>query len=98
MPNYKLLPKQKELFEIPHDNQLDVCIYQGGYGSGKTWCGSLLGLMLAIKYPGSKGLVGAKEYELVKKTTLVAYLEHLDNFGYVRDRDYRYNKIDKKLY
>ena len=59
MPNYKLLPKQKELFEIPHDNQLDVCIYQGGYGSGKTWCGSLLGLMLAIKYPGSKGLVGA---------------------------------------
>lgn len=97
MPNYKLLPKQKELFEIPHDNQLDVCIYQGGYGSGKTWCGSLLGLMLAIKYPGSKGLVGAKEYELVKKTTLVAYLEHLDNFGYVRDRDYRYNKIDKKI-
>ncbi len=97
MPNYKLLPKQREFFEVPHDNQLDVCIYQGGYGSGKTWCGSLLGLMLATKYPGSKGLVGAKEYELVKKTTLVSYLEHLDNFGYVRDRDYRYNKIDKKI-
>lgn len=97
MPNYKLLPKQKEFFEVPHDHQLDVCIYQGGYGSGKTWCGSLLGLMLAIKYPGSKGLVGAKEYELVKKTTLVSYLEHLDNFGYIRDRDYRYNKIDKKI-
>lgn len=95
MPSYKLLPKQKEFFEIPHNYELDVCVYQGGYGSGKTWCGSLLGLMLARKYPGSKGLVGAKEYELVRKTTLTSYLEHLDNMNYVRNVDYTYNKIDK---
>ncbi len=97
MPNYKLLSKQREFFEIPHNHGLDVCIYQGGYGSGKTWCGSLLGLMLARKYPGSKGMVGAKEYELVKNTTLESYFEHLENFGYIRDRDYRYNKVDKKI-
>ena len=95
MPAYKLLPKQKEFFEIPHNNELDVVVYQGGYGSGKTWCGSLLGIMLARKYPGCKGLVGAKEYELVRKTTLTSYLEHLDNMNYVRNVDYTYNKIDK---
>lgn len=83
--------------QVPHNQELDVVIYQGGYGSGKTFCGSLLGLMLARKYPGCRGLVGAKEYELVKNTTLQSYFEHLDNMGYVKDRDYKYNKIDKKI-
>lgn len=90
-----LLTAQREFINIPHNNPLDVAIYQGGYGSGKTWCGSLLGILLATKYPGSKGLVGAKEYELVRKTTLVSYLEHLDNMGFLLGRDYTYNKIDK---
>ena len=94
---YNLLPKQSEFMEIPHDNKLDVVMYQGGYGSGKTWCGSLLGIMMARKYPGCRGLVGAKEYELVKHTTMQSYFEHLDNMGYVKDRDYKYNKIDKKI-
>ena len=92
---YKLLDKQKEFIEIPHNNALDVAIYQGGYGSGKTWCGSLLGILLAMKYPNSKGMVGAKEYELVRKTTLVSYLDHLENFGFIQNKDYTYNKIDK---
>ena len=92
---YKLLDKQKEFIEIPHTNALDVAIYQGGFGSGKTWCGSLLGILLARKYPGSRGLVGAKEYELVRKTTLVGYLEHLNALGYIENKDFNYNKVDK---
>ena len=79
---YKLLPKQQEFLKIPHNDMLDVAIYQGGFGSGKTWAGSLLGIMLSQKYAGSRGLVGANEYELVRKTTLVSYLEHLERFGY----------------
>lgn len=81
--------------QIPHNHPLDVAIYQGGYGSGKTWCGALLGIMLARKYPKSKGLVGAKEYELVRKTTLVSYLEHLEALGYKEKEHYTYNKVDK---
>lgn len=80
---------------VPHGNSLDVAIYQGGYGSGKTWCGSLLGILLAKKYPGCRGLVGAKEYELVRKTTLVSYFEHLDVLGYKAGVHYKYNKVDK---
>lgn len=95
MVSYKLLKKQKEFIEISHEFPLDVAIYQGGFGSGKTWCGSLLGILMAKKYPGSRGLVGAKEYELVRKTTLITYLEHLEQLGYVEDKDYSYNKIDK---
>ena len=97
MPNYKLLPRQREFLEIPHKKELDVAVYQGGYGSGKTFCGSLLGIMLARKYPGSRGLVGAKEYELVKNTTMDSYFEHLTNMGYVKDVDFTFNKNDKKI-
>ncbi len=80
---------------IPHNNNLDVVIYQGGYGSGKTWAGSLLGILMARKYPGCRGLVGAKEYELVRKTTLVKYFEHLEALGYQKNVHYKYNKVDK---
>ena len=92
---YKLLDKQTEFMTIPHNETLDLAIYQGGYGSGKTWCGSLLGILLARKYPKSRGLVGAKEYELVRKTTLVSYFEHLENMGYKQGVHYKYNKVDK---
>ena len=51
---YDLLPKQKEFLEVPHDEGLDVAIYQVGFGSGKTFSGSLLGLLLCRKYPGKK--------------------------------------------
>lgn len=94
---YTLLEKQKEFIEIPHDEELDVAVYQGGFGSGKTWIGSLLGIMLARKYPKSKGLVCAKEYTLLKNTTLVEYLNHLDKMGYLPGKDYKFNKLDRKL-
>lgn len=94
---YTLLDKQKEFLEVPHNDALDVVVYQGGYGSGKTWVGSLLGIMLARKYPGSKGLVAAKDYVLLKNTTLVSYFEHLEAMGYKSGRDYKFNKLDHKL-
>ncbi len=94
---YKLLPKQKEFLEVPHDSGLDVALYQGGFGSGKTFSGSLLGVLLCRKYPGCVGLVGAKEYSLLKDTTMVSYFEHLDNMGYIRDKHYKYNKTDKVI-
>lgn len=97
MTEYKLLPKQREFLHIPHKHELDVAMYQGGFGSGKTFSGSLLGVMLARKYPGCRGLVGAKEYELLKNTTMVSYFEHLDNMNYIKDRDYTYNKNDKLI-
>lgn len=97
MAQYDLLDKQREFVNIPHDYELDVAMYQGGFGSGKTWCGSLLGIMLARKYPGSVGFVGAKEYELVRKTTLESYLEHLGALNYKIGKDYTYNKQDKVI-
>ena len=61
--SYELLPAQKEFLEQgSHDSDIDVSLYQGGFGSGKTFSVSLLGIILALKYPGIRGLVGAQTY------------------------------------
>lgn len=94
---YKLLKSQREFLEIPHDYTLDVAVYQGGYGSGKTFSGSLLGILLALKFPGIRGLVGAQTYTLVRDTTLQTYFEHLENFGFVEGVDYTWSATMQTL-
>lgn len=95
--NYKLLKAQREFLEVPHDYHLDVAVYQGGFGSGKTFAGSLLGILLCQKYPRVLGLVGAMTYPLVRDTTLASYFEHLDNFNLKEGKDYFFNKSEQKL-
>ncbi|MCM1324169.1 MAG: phage terminase large subunit [Acetobacter sp.] len=87
--NYTLLPTQykfafgydKELINKQGDVLLDVSLYQGGFGSGKTFIGSLRGLLYALKWPGCRGLVGAASQDLLDGTTKVKYLEHMENIG-----------------
>lgn len=86
---YNLLPMQyKFLYDIPEDKlnnegriYNDIALYQGGMGSGKTFCGSLRGLLFALQWPGCKGLVGAKSQDLLDSTTKEKYLEHMANIG-----------------
>jgi phage terminase large subunit len=94
---YKLLNAQREFLEIPHNNRLDIAVYQGGYGSGKTFAGSLLGILLALKYPGIRGLVGAQTYTLVRDTTLKSYFEHLENMRFLPNSDYKWISTEQKL-
>lgn len=94
---YKLLKAQRNFLEIPHDYSLDVAVYQGGFGSGKTFAGSLLGILLCLKFPGVRGLVGAQTYTLVRDTTLQSYFEHLDNMGFSEGYDYEWSNTLQKL-
>lgn len=85
---YKLLPTQYKFAygydksKLDDDNiLLDVSLYQGGFGSGKTFIGSLRGLTFALQWAGCKGLVGAASQDLLDGTTKVKYLEHMANIG-----------------
>jgi len=85
---YRLLPRQGEfLFGFDHSllNQDkiydDIALYQGGMGSGKTFCGSLRGIIFALTWAGCRGLVGAKSQDLLDNTTKRKYIEHLENMG-----------------
>ena len=89
---YKLLPTQYKFaygFDKAKLNSddvyLDVSLYQGGFGSGKTFVGSLRGLTYALRWAGCKGLVGAASQDLLDGTTKVKYLEHMANIGLKED-------------
>lgn len=85
---YELLPTQYNFLfgydpnKLKQDTvYLDVSLYQGGFGSGKTFCGSLRGLLFALKWAGCRGLVGAASQDLLDGTTKQKYLEHMENIG-----------------
>lgn len=79
---YKLFPKQFEfLFGYDKSKVNDIVALYGGVGSGKTFIGSLKGLLMALKFPGIRGLVGAKSQDLLDNTTKRKYVEHLENMG-----------------
>lgn len=95
---YKLFPTQfKFLFDIPEDLDNykdakgrdaiynDISLFQGGFGSGKTFCGSLRGLIYAFKWAGCRGLVTAATQDLLDGTTKAKYIEHLENMGLKQD-------------
>lgn len=86
--HYELLPGQYEfLYGVDQDKlnkdevHTDIAAYCGGVGSGKTYCGSLRGLLFAFQWPGCAGLVGAMSDDMLENTTKKKYLEHLDNIG-----------------
>ena len=95
--DYELLPAQREFMLNVGKYPRDIALYQGGYGSGKTFCGSLLGILFCLKYPGVTGLVGAQTYTLLRDTTLKQYFEHLDNMGFVEGYHYEYLKSEEIL-
>lgn len=95
--DYELLPAQKEFLLNVGNYPRDIALYQGGYGSGKTFCGSLLGILFCLKYPGVTGLVGAQTYTLLRDTTLKQYFEHLDNMGFRAGYHYDYQKSEEIL-
>lgn len=74
---YSLLPAQRALIEVPHDLDTDIACYMGGMGSGKTMAGVWLGLLLSRLFPGSRGLVGAHSYALLRDTTRARYAEQI---------------------
>lgn len=64
------LPKQIEYVWTPDDGRLlDIALYLGGVGSGKTWSSARKGFLISQLYPGSRGFVGAEDYPLVRDTT-----------------------------
>ena len=101
---FSLFPKQAEFLfglsekEFNKDKiPVDISCYQGGVGSGKTFCGSLRGLFLAFKYPGIKGFVGASSQDLIDNTTKVQYIDHLEAIGMEEGTHYWWEDRKTKL-
>lgn len=93
---------EKRFYEVDKETGLiktpsDICCYQGGQGSGKTFVGALRGVFLALKYPGIKGFIGAATQDLIDGTTKVKYVEHLEALGLQQDVHWWYENRNTEI-
>ena len=65
--------------------------------SGKTFCGSLRGLLFAFQWAGCSGLVGAQSQDLLDNTTKNQYEWHLENMGLKEGQHYWWSDRKTKL-
>ena len=102
---YELFPTQykfmfgygQERAKKERDKFIDVSLYQGGFGSGKTFIGSLRGLWFALNFAGCTGLVGAATQDLLDGTTKLKYEWHLSNIGMVEGVHWWYSDRKTKM-
>ena len=108
--HYELFPTQYK-FAFGIDNEartksdkengrgsfMDFALYKGGFGSGKTWIGSLRGLLFAFQWAGCTGLVGAASQDLLDNTTKAKYEWHLENMGMKEGQHYWWSDRKTKL-
>lgn len=55
-------------------------LFCGGLGSGKTYAGAIWAIQMALKYPGTNGLITANSYSQLEKATLPKVFDLLDSF------------------
>lgn len=87
---------QREFIHVPNADEvtMDVSIYQGGVGSGKTFVGCVLGHLLCRVNPGIRGLCLGKTYPLLRDTTMQTYFELLEMMGFKENRHFVYRRSD----
>lgn len=89
-----LTSKQTEALDLLEDNENGVIeiIYGGSAGSAKTFIGCYWILKSALKYPGSKWLIGRSELKNLKQTTLQTFFEVCKMQGVKKDIHYNYKE------
>lgn len=97
MNHIHLLPKQRQVLTMPAGVDADYALYQGGFGSGKSYTGAMFGVLRCQQYPGSRGLVVSDTLRRLKRTTLDSYRELLRSCGLVKGRDWHWRSTDSEL-
>jgi len=89
--------KQVIAFELLNDKVTSEILYGGGAGGGKSWLGCAWIIMSAIKYPGTRWLIGRSVLKSLKETTLVTLMDTLSSWGIQAGVHFNYNTKDNYL-
>jgi hypothetical protein len=86
-----LSEKQTQAIDLIEDNKTKEIIYGGGAGSGKTALGVYSILKNALKYDGSRWLIGRAVLKTLKETTLNSFYDVCRMQGLKAGTHYQYN-------
>lgn len=90
--------KQTKAIDLLEDNATTELLYGGAAGGGKSVLGCYWILKMAVKYPGTRWLMGRSELKNLKKTTLNSFFEVCKMQGLMAGQHYRYNQQDGIIY
>jgi len=88
----KLTLKQTKAIEFLEDSITTEVYYGGAAGGGKSYFGSYWSLKSALKYPGTRWLIGRSELKNLKRTTLNSFFEVCKAQGLKANEHFRFNQ------
>jgi hypothetical protein len=97
-----LSPAQTQLWQAPASTTpttipIDICLFDGVPGSGKTFAACLLALQHARENPGQTALIVAKHWATLRDSSVPQLFALLDQCQLTENVDYYYHRQDRCL-
>ncbi len=92
-----LTKKQTKALDYLEDDITRDLLFGGGAGGGKSALGNYWLLKCALKYPGSRWLMGRSVLKVLKQTTLVTFFEIAKMQGLQANIHYNYNAQSNEI-
>jgi len=89
--NPQFTKTQKECLNYLFDNKTKEVLFGGAAGGGKSWVGASYLILMAIKYPKTRYLMGRSKLDALKKTTLNTFFEVCTAWNLKAIEDYTFN-------
>jgi len=82
---------QSQAIKYLFDNNTNDILFGGGAGGGKTFVGVSFLIIMCIKYPETRYLMGRSKLDNLKKTTLLTFFEVCKMWNIISGKHYNFN-------
>ena len=82
---------QEQAIEYLFDDKTTEVLFGGAAGGGKSWVGCAWLILMCLKYPKTRYLMGRSKLDSLKKTTFNTFLEVCSEWGLKANKHYHFN-------
>ena len=87
----KFTKTQEQAIEYLFDKSTTEVLFGGAAGGGKSWVGCAWLILMCLKYPRTRYLMGRSKLDSLKKTTLNTFFEVCEAWGLKAGKHYNFN-------